>query len=275
MKRSFSILWIGAHDTREFLPTARWLGELAEVTWLLTAAAAQERLAQGALPDLLILAQQRPGEIAWEHVEALRRAVPLVPIIGLHGAWCEGELRSGQCWSGMTRIYWHQATTRLRSIVEQARRGCSTRWLGPATSSEEERLLDTIRPRKSLAPALVAVCADSRDGAQWLLDSCAALGYSAARVGLESSPSLSGVSALVWNLEYRHREAAMLWPQLRAAFPHVSTLLLLDFPRADEVQHWLAAGVDRVASKPLLLDELATHLQGMSFSSPVVRAQAA
>ncbi len=263
MKRPFSILWIGAHDTSEFLPTARWLGERAEVTWFHSVTAAQEYLAQGASPGLIILAQQRPGEIAPVQVEALRRMVPLVPILGLLGAWCEGEMRSGVCWSGVTRIYWHQAATRLRSIVEHARRGHATRWLGPATSSEEERLLDTVRGRPLRATALVAVCADSQDGAHWLRDACVALGYCAARVAPESPTTLSGVSALVWSLEYRYRESNVIWPALRASFPHVPTLLLLDFPRADEVQHGLAAGVDRVASKPLLLDELASHLQAM------------
>ena len=60
------------------------------------------------VPDLIVLAQTRPGQFSADEVDRLRRATPSARLSGLLGSWCEGEARSGTPWPGVMRTYWHQ-----------------------------------------------------------------------------------------------------------------------------------------------------------------------
>ena len=59
-------------------------------------------------PDLILLVASRPGRFSAAEVESLHRRAPLAKLVALLGSWCEGEVRSGHPWPGVTRIYAHQ-----------------------------------------------------------------------------------------------------------------------------------------------------------------------
>lgn len=60
------------------------------------------------LPNLLIFAQARPGQLSEQHVERLRRNFPLAGVVSLLGSWCEGQTRTGRPLPGAVQLYWHE-----------------------------------------------------------------------------------------------------------------------------------------------------------------------
>src|SRR5439155_24923442 len=69
------------------------------------AAVASWRAVEGMhVPTAIVLAQSRPGQISRRDVERLHAAAPLARLMALVGAWCEGEVRSGEPWPGVSRV---------------------------------------------------------------------------------------------------------------------------------------------------------------------------
>src|SRR5262245_27178576 len=64
--------------------------------------------AAGACPELIVVAQSRPGTFALDRVVSLRQRAPLAGVVGLLGSWCEGETRTGRTWPGVERLYWYE-----------------------------------------------------------------------------------------------------------------------------------------------------------------------
>lgn len=92
-------------------------------------------------PDLCVLLASRPGEFSQAAVDRIRRAAPLARIVGLLGAWCEGEARSGHLWPAVPRIYWHRWQEWFQGELATLTAGrCGTLSL-PLTTTDEERLL--------------------------------------------------------------------------------------------------------------------------------------
>src|SRR3954462_14967953 len=58
------------------------------------------------LPELIIVAQNRPDSICSDRLDHLRRDAPLAGIVALLGSWCEGETRTRRPWPGVHRVYW-------------------------------------------------------------------------------------------------------------------------------------------------------------------------
>ena len=90
-------------------------------------------------PDLILVVASRPGRFSTAEVETLHRRAPLAKLVALLGSWCEGEVRSGHPWPGVTRIYAHQWQARLPRELET--------WQ-PRTATEIDRLMNS-RPAKS------------------------------------------------------------------------------------------------------------------------------
>src|SRR3989304_6230263 len=78
--------------------------DLAEATTLVRATA---NVGPG-LPEVIVLAQSRPGAISLREIERLRRSAPLAGVVSLLGSWCEGETRTGRPVAGVRRLYWYE-----------------------------------------------------------------------------------------------------------------------------------------------------------------------
>jgi hypothetical protein len=59
-------------------------------------------------PELIVMAQSRPGTVQSEDVERLRRRAPLAGVVSLAGSWCEGETRTGRPLPSAVRLYWYE-----------------------------------------------------------------------------------------------------------------------------------------------------------------------
>lgn len=210
-------------------------------------------------PDLIVLVQARPGEISCAQVDALRRAAPLARLVGLLGAWCEGELRSGNPWPGVLRVYWHTWPLRWDADRKHDASGRLPSWAQPETSTEEDRIADLVCV-PPLPPGRVAVWSLERDLADWLHDAALALGQTPVRTAAEGDERVEAELA-IWDCPgtpSEHLDALHRW--VGRVHP-ARVLVLAGFPRWHDVQALLAAGAACVAPKPLRLDELAMALR--------------
>lgn len=212
-------------------------------------------------PELIVLAQSRPGEFSAAAVDRLRMAAPLARLVALLGSWCEGEMRTGHPLPGAIRVYWHQWLPRFQQDLERIRRGWCPIWGLPATAGEDERLLLAkglpLTPRQGL----VVIAARQFAMADWLSATCRLASYATVWLQPSRPVRIEGAVALLWDGDDgRHRRGAEL-ERLRAELGPLPILALLDFPRIGDRDGVLAAGATVILSKPLLVDDLLWSLQ--------------
>jgi hypothetical protein len=256
------IAFVGDSLVPEFKELVDWLTSKTQHAMFETIAAAREKLACESF-DGVILGQTRRGEFTAEEVESIHRAAPLSRLAIVYGAWCEGETRSGRPVPGVVRWHWRHAAGRL--AVELARLSSDNGWSQPRTATDFDRYL--LRPR---APALVrcegllAIGAANRTAFETIADPCRSVGYSC-----------------VWlrkiDAEIPRNARAVLWDRLLGASPGESdrepvmrdlvnravpapAVLLLGFPRIDDLERAQRAGIADVVAKPFLASDLLWRL---------------
>ncbi len=259
--RALSILLVGDADRREFRQARDELPALGQVRRAADAETAAGILAEeDAAIDVIVVAQARPGEFSHAQIERLRQAAPLARIVGLLGSWCEGEMRSGRPWPAAVRTYWHQWPARARRQLQRLARGRGSAWALPVTASEEDRLLaDASEPLPARA-GLIAISSRSPAMADTLAAACRRCGYATAWLRPPHPARVCGAAAvLLDSSEFRDREREEL-RQLAAATAPAPLVVLLDFPRIEDVERARSAGAAAVLSKPLQWEDLFWHL---------------
>ena len=128
------------------------------------------------LPQVIVLAEAYPGQIALAEVERLRTLAPLARMIGLLGSWCEGETRTGRPWPGVVRVYWYEWSSCRRELQRLCREGSPLLSL-PSTATDEERLLARSGSSQPHGSGLIVVSSPHRATVDWLSDVCRQRGY--------------------------------------------------------------------------------------------------
>jgi hypothetical protein len=197
---------------------------------------------QAASPGAIVLFQSRPGSISVRQVESLHRRAPLARLILLSGPCCDGELHRREQIPGVVRIRWHQWQQRLP-------RELSGRL--PRTASDGERLEQDLRGlARQFDGGTVAIRTERRASYLCLADACQAL-------GLKPTWHAPGESADVLLIDGWTNDFP---PQSEARAPR--RILLLDFPRPEDIARAADLRFAAVIAQPLLLADLAAALQG-------------
>jgi hypothetical protein len=223
-------------------------------------AAADWIVANRAQPDLIVIAQTRPGQIHARQVHSLRRLAPLARCVAVLGSWCEGEARTGNPWPGMPRLYWHQwpiaALRELRRLADER----ESWWQLPHTAAADERFLvmrgDECEPQHGL----VAICARDWESTEALADLCAAAGYQSVWYRRDKPPRTQGTCAVVWDGDALDRFAEEELCRTRRVFERVPFIVLLNYPRTTDVRHALDCGATCALSKPICVEDLLAAL---------------
>jgi hypothetical protein len=220
-------------------------------------------------PELIVIAQSRPGAIRSSKIEQLRRRAPLAGVVALLGTWCEGGSRTGRPWPGITRLYWYEFPAWFRRQLKLRAAGCCPDW---AQSDFASRHLEAARPcalQTARMPAVacrgvVELCAPHRATALALSDVLQPAGYATVwqRPG-QSGPVVWGAVAGIWDggqLDEREAdELAIFCRRLRRYRAPVTAIL--DFPRRDRVALALECGAATVLGKPWLNDDLLATIE--------------
>lgn len=238
--------------------------DFAEAVALLRATA---NLGPG-LPEVIILAQSRPGVIGPREIERLRRSAPLAGAVSLLGSWCEGETRTGRPAAGVGRLYWYEFPSWWRRQLALREAGRCPEW---ARGVDCRLMIDDCRLGE---PGNLIVVETNRD------DTAAALADVLKSAGGESvwwkpgreQVEIRGVTAGIWEggqLNDVELERLTAFCARLAEF-EAPVVALLDFPRRDRCDAARQAGTAAVLGKPWLnADLVATlrHVVGRAKSS--------
>lgn len=217
---------------------------------------AMQRIAAGeVMPEVVVFVQSYPGQVPHASVERLRRACPLARIVGLLGSWNEGEMRTGNPWPGVTRVYWHQWPLRMGRQLELLAAGFAAALALPPTATEEERILAEAPGKRTAHSGRAVVFSDDREVAGLLTAVCEARGLTAERLAQDSRLAQPPVLAFY---DVTLCDAAAL-AGLRAAATAVypaPLAVLAGFPRVDDAVAMIESGAAVVFSKPVDLNDV-------------------
>lgn len=208
-------------------------------------------------PELIVVAQSRPGEVSAAEVHRLRRAAPLAGLVGLVGSWCEGETRTGQPWPGVARFYWHEFPLWWRRQLQLRAAGRCPDWAQPAdTASLPGMQLAGPPPTRQTTAntgSVIVLRVGVRDTADALTDVFRRAGFAVVwqRPGRDNCP-VRGATAGVWDGgqldEHELNDLATFCQQM--ARDRAAVVALLDFPRRHNVDAAHACGAAAVLGKP-------------------------
>jgi CheY-like chemotaxis protein len=210
--------------------------------------------------DLVVIAQSEPGQFQLEVIEQLQMQFANTPLVAVMGSWCEGEQRTGQPWPGVPRIYWHQWKGRFESFIQQLKAEGITGWHAPRTSSVADRIFSTPKPHLDLSRQIksVGISAPSDEQFEMLRDVMQHFGWECHWV--ERCPakpqSDQRFDVICVEADSLSKQLEARIGQLESEFPHAGLVVVLGFPRTEDVQRLLMLGVSQVVSKPFELSDL-------------------
>jgi hypothetical protein len=228
------------------------------------------RRATATFPDLLVVAQSRPGQFHNDEIARLRRLAPLARVLALLGSWCEGETRTGKPWPASQRIYWYEWPARFCLDLDRFHGTACPSWGLPETATAEERLIGALSVSSSCRGFHIVVAGGCTHLAEALVEALQGEGFAARALppfNLRTGPSQLGMQRVfpahlvIWDgIQCDAAEADAL-RRLAAAVHPAPILALLDFPRVDGLRRAIAAGAAGVVAKPFLWDELLRRIE--------------
>lgn len=228
-------------------------------------------------PELVLLAQSRPGSDDQAQLELLRTLAPLTRVVIVAGTWCEGELRTGQPPAGVVRLYWYEFAPWWRAAIAEWEADQTPAWseplddvrAGQQTAIVKLRERDHVVPSDTVVPTEAGVIAvDAVDFAvfETLAEVLAPFGWRCEwqpRHRPELVQPTQPIAAIWDGGQLSDGELASLVTfagsvhDENAAAP---VIVLLDFPRIEHLQAARAAGAAAVLGKPYRLAHLANEL---------------
>jgi hypothetical protein len=224
-------------------------------------AQAQLETATRAAPELVVVAQSRPGEFRQREIELLQRRWPISGIVALLGSCCEGETRTGRPWPGVKRLYWYEFPAWWRRQLKLRSAGRCPDWARPPHVGAPIPTID------SRGAGVIVLSAGHRNPADALADILRDAGYAT----LWQPPGrpaavVRGAVAGIWDggqlNDCEINDLAKFCQRL--ARDNAPVIALLDFPRRDAIDHALAVGVAVVFGKPYLNADLVTTIENIA-----------
>ncbi|MFT7629094.1 MAG: hypothetical protein ACI87E_000090 [Mariniblastus sp.] len=218
--------------------------------------------------DLIVVAQSRRDQFEKGDVELIQATFANTPVVGLLGSWCEGEVRSGQPFPGVIRVYWHQWQGRYDEFVRQLDASGVSHWHEPRTATVGDRIGGRPRSPKFLEKQkakiqFVGVSARASSQFEMLADAIQSFGWQVRWIerGTWDADSANALGAICveadsWNEDVENR---VRW--LSGGVATAPLVLLLNYPRAHELETIRLAGVAEVVSKPFELVDLKAAIE--------------
>ena len=252
------VLFVGHASHHEFREPLAWLREYCDLTISPGVDEAVTQLTSASdPPDVIVVAAARPRLFAQRDVSSLLQRAPLARFIGLMGGWCEGELRTGRPWRGVTRVYWHQFVSRMaEELTGVNSRG---RLAMPRTFTESE-LSGIAVPVAGTRRGLVVIRAASLETYEAIADVCRTMGHSTVWESPRQPAFATGAVAAIWDVSARMEYDRTKLDRFAQRMQPAPVIALIGFPRESDRQLALDCGASCVVSKPYLLQELWTEL---------------
>jgi len=267
-----TILVIGEWAHNQFAAPLGWLDVHAACTYYTKVRAAVNYLrspARRADPFGILLLQSRPGQFSSHEVELLHATAPLARLVALVGPWCEGEQRSGRVQPGVVRVPWRAWKYRLAPETGLAESGDGKDRL-PCTATDVDRIERDVaaRVRRQSIPATAIVHSDRRANYECIAGLLAALGIHTAWHGGGAAATGDQVDLEIFDgwptdLEPSPENGAVGRTNDVCQMLSTPAVLLLHFPRPEDVRLAREAGFAAVVAQPLLAGDLATAIDAV------------
>ena len=255
--KTCNVLVVGDTNYEAFEPCVQWLQTHVDTTVISDFSQAASAIRSGGLyPNLIVIAQSRPGQFSATEVESLFALSPLTHLVALLGSWCEGETRSGQPWPGIRRIYWHEWESQIPGTVSRIKSPSETLGTLPRTATRAEELHALSNERLTQSLGLVAIQTEQFVTYEAISTTCCLVGHSTVWIHGANWPHMEGVVLGIWDGRSLGSPEGTRLRDFVRRLPNSSVIAMLDFPRSDEVGLAHAMGIDHVISKPYLLEEL-------------------
>ena len=222
-------------------------------------------------PELVLLAQARPGVDAPSQLERLRAIAPLTRVVVVAGSWCEGELRTGRPAAGVVRLYWYEFASWWRAAVAEWDANQTPAWSEPFDDirAGQETIVVALRERDDVVPAEGGVIVvDAVDFAvfETLATALAPFGRRC-EWQPRHRPELTAVTTIVaaiWDggqlSDGELAELRGFAARVHATNAAAPVIVLLDFPRVEHLQAARDAGAAAVLGKPYQVAHLVNEL---------------
>ena len=220
-------------------------------------------------PELIVVAQSRPGVVASREIERLRRSAPLAGVVSLLGSWCEGETRTGRPAAGVARLYWYEFPSWWRRQLALRAAGRCPDW-----ARLEDFGLRIADCGLDLENVRVAIETVRWDTAAAIADVLQSAGAKTIWVRPGQTADLSGVTAGIWEGgQLDDGEVRATFGILRETWQAngAPVLALLDFPRRDRCEVAREAGAAAVMGKPWLNCDLVGMIDTLQDAKPLTR----
>lgn len=260
--QQLAALLIGDCRRSEFADPLAALQKLSQLRHAADVDAAVESLRRGRTPELIVVAQRRPGDFGREQIELLRRHAPLARIAMLLGSWCEGEQRAAdQRAPGVMPVYWHQFSSWLHNEADALSQCRGALWGLPLTAGVDEQVRFHSRRRSLHGSRLVLIDAadeDSADAHRFILDDA---GFLAVWTGPHHDAVAAGACAAVVDAEGMDGAVLDRIHRLRKAYRALPLVALVHFLRLQDVEAAREAGAEAVLGKPFTVAEFLGQLE--------------
>ena len=261
MQQPVSVLFVGDVRRPEFGAAVRWLTGHAHTIWSASVADSERQLAKLARPpEIIVIAESRPGEYPLEQIDRLRELAPVAHLVSLLGSWCEGEPRSGRPWPGVFRTYWYRWPVVAARQLGQLATGACPMWGLPVTATDEERLLHEVSRPLPQRAGLIALSARHAETCRALSDACRLFGFATVSLVSQQNVHMTGADAVLWDGEMIVDQSLRELDRLKRLFDPAPVLALLLYPRSEDVKKVQSVGAAGVLAKPFSLHDLDAEL---------------
>lgn len=248
-----SLIWLtGETNDADFAAAVAWLNAVATCEVVI---AGEPLPRKAGTPAAIVLFHSRPGVLSQSQIETLHRHAPLARLITIVGPWCDGELRSGRPPFGVTRIHWHQWRLRLPAELGLVAGLSPNAHLTPRTLTEVDRLLATqiVAGLRHTVRGTVAIHTCRRESYHALADACSLAGLVPLWVDNRVSLEVDHPSVRLFD-GWESRADGVLPGNEPPA------ILLLDWPRPDDLYRAEQLGIGHVLAQPLSITDLLVAL---------------
>ena len=227
--------------------------------------------------NLIVIAQSRSNQFDQAEIDAIVAKSPLTPVVMLLGSWCEGERRSDQPFKGVKRVFWHQWQGRFDDFSNQMNQQGISPWHSPAIETDADRIKAAQSHLGLSNEPVIGVSALNQQTFDSLEQAIVALGGKPKWVERTSTINLSA-SATAICIDADSADDALerriQWVKDQVA--HVPLIVLMNFPRRQEIQQLENLGVASVISKPFELTDLQnaieTTIKGEATPSAILKS---
>lgn len=222
--------------------------------------------------SLVVIACSRRDQFPADQLESIVQAALPSSVVLLLGSWCEGESRSGDPAPGIQRVYWHQWQGRIDRFARSLNDDSLNQWQLPRTANNADQILTespsgAVGPegisRTELSQKWLGVSASTEHSFDMVRDAVKTYGWEATWIEYTTWEAqeipkfeLIFVDANSWSPACEKR---VQW--IREELGDFPIVLLLNFPRSDELKEVARSGVNAVVSKPFQLADINTAIE--------------